>query len=459
MINSGKIPKRLIILFTLTIVAILTITTGFAISVLGEIKENKSSNDFAVMVKEDGLWAISLSTLGNEIIIDKDGLFKDPNISPKGHNVAYTKDQNLYLAEVDLIQGKKQVIKISEKVLSYTWANNNDLVYSTEKGGLNGFNLGAKKSSRYIESQDMYQGLVGDGKGTVYGDIYMHYTKNGKQFIKDKGVISYELELGKEKIIVPSRPSSEDINGIADMGLMPTVAGISKDGAYVYIWAKVHSASTNSDGVAFGVYDAKNNKFTTFNKEVIFALAYKDNLAINPLDGRLPVLNNGGARDMNINKTLGQVDVTSGSFTNILPESMIATSKEPYGLTAKGMVTMTPAFSPDGKKVIFAASKARENMQQWTNDPHNIYTVELGTKKVEKITKGNSFDFAPNYISKGRAIVFARRIGDDISLWRLQDNKEELIAKGMKYYDANYYIWYYGHYKLESILDIHISEE
>ena len=104
------------------------------------------------MVKEDGLWATNLSKSGNEIIIDKGGLFKNPSISPDGHNVAYTKDNELYLSQIDLTKGKKQVIKVSEKVLSYTWANNCDLVYSTEKGGLDGFNLKSKKSNIYIES-------------------------------------------------------------------------------------------------------------------------------------------------------------------------------------------------------------------------------------------------------------------------------------------------------------------
>lgn len=453
--KSGRKPKKLIALLALTIAAALTITAAFATNVLGAIMENKSSNDFAVMVKEDGLWAVNLSKPSKEIIIDKGGVFKNPSISPDGQNVAYTKDGDLYISSIDLVQGKKEAIKVSEKVVSYAWAQSSDLSYSTEKGGLNGFNLKSKKSSAYIKSEERYEGIVGDGKGTIYGEVYRYYTKDGYQYMEDKGLISYEVASGKNKVVVPSKPSSEDIKGIEDMGLMPAVAGISKDGAYVYIWCKVHSASTNSDGVPFGVYDVKNNKFTAFNKEKIFALAYKDNLAINPLDGRLPVLNNGGVRNMNINKTLGLLDVTSGTFTPILPQNMIATSDDPYGLTAKGMVTMTPSFSPDGKKVIFSAANANEDMQQWHKDPHNIYTVDLNTKKVEKITKDNTFDFAPTYILKGSGIVFARRTDEnDISLWRLQDNTEECISKGIKLDDQS---WFYGHYKLENSLDIHIS--
>lgn len=453
MIKNGKRPKKLTTLLSIAIAVALTITVGFSANALAETKENKNNNDFAVMIKEDGLWAVNLSKSSNEIIIDKGGAFKNPSISPDGQNVAYTKDEDLYISPIDLTQGKKEVTKVSEKVVSYSWSNSSDLAYSTEKGGLNGFNLKSKKSSNYIESEERYEGIVGDGKGTIYGEECRYYTKDDHQYVENKGLISYEIASGKSKVAVFSKPSSGDVQ---DMGLVPEVAGISKDGAYVYIWCKVHSGSTNSDGVQFGVYEVKYNKFTPFNKEQILALAYKDNLAISPVDGRLPILNNGGARDMNINKTLGQVDVLSGKSTPILPQSMIA-SDEPYGITAKGIVTMTPSFSPDGKKVIFSGSTANENIHQWEKGTHNIYTVDLGTKKVEKITKDNTFDFAPTYISKGSGIVFARKTDENnISLYKLQDNKEQCISKGIKLDKDN---WYYGHYKLENILDIYISEK
>lgn len=447
MIKSGKKPKELITLLVLTIV--LTITLGFEVNALEKIAENRNSNDFAIMVKENGLWTVDLLNPGGEVIIDKGGLFKNPRISPDGQYVAYTKDEELYISTIDLTGGQKEVIKISEKIVSYGWLNSSELAYSTEKGGLNGFNLKLKKSSIYVESSDHYEGIVGDGKETVYGEKYRYYTKDGEQYAEAKGVISYHLGQSEEKLIISSKPISEDGG---DLGFLPEVAGISKDGAYVYIWCKVNSASINADGVGLGVYDVKNNKFTPFNKEKIFALAYKDNLAMNPVDGRFPVLNNGGIRNMNVNKTLGLVDVISGTFTPILPENMIASDK-PYDIDAKGMVTMTPAFSPDGKKVIFAAANANEDMHQWAKEPHNIYAVDMVTKDIEKITKDNTFDFAPTYILNGEGIVFVRKDqGDYISLWKVQNGKEEVVAKDIK---LSEYSWYYGHYNLGDSLDIY----
>lgn len=300
--------------------------------------------------------------------MSKSGVFKNPSISPDGMYVAYTKNKDLFITPIDFTQAKKEVMKVSEKVVGYAWADNDFLSYSTEKSGLNGFNLKSKKHSILIQSEEYYDGIVGNGKGTIYAETYGHYIKNDRQYVEGRGLISDDVALGKVKVVVPSRPSSED------GGLIPSVARISKDGAYVYIWCRIHSGSTNSDGVPFGVYDVKNNKFTRFNKEKIFALNYKDNLTINPVYSRLSVLNTGGARYMNINKTLVELDVTSGNITYILPKNMISTSDNPYGITAKVMVTMTPEFSPDGKKIIFAASNANANMQQW--ESNNILSYE-----------------------------------------------------------------------------------
>ncbi len=452
MIKEAKNPKRLVNLIALMTAVVVIITGAFVSNVLGKAKDNKNPNDFAVMVKDKSLWSVNLSNSDEEVIVDKGGVFKNPSISPDGINVAYTKDGSLYMAEIDLIKGQKKAIKVADKVLSYAWGKNTDLAYSTEKGGLNGFNLKTKKSSIYIKSEERYEDIVSDKKGNIYGNIWRYYTKADGQYSEAKGLIRYDLALAKESLIIPARPWNEDKG---DAGLNPLVAGISKDGDYVYIWRKARAGSLNADGVPFGVYDVKNNKVTLCDDKQVFALAYKDNLAINPIDGKMPVLNNGGVRDMNINKTMGIVDVINGTFNTILPEDMISTTNDQYNTDAKGVVTMTPAFSPDGKKVIYSASNANNDAQQWLKEPHNIYTVDVKTKKMEKITKGNNFDFAPNYILKGQGIVFARKTDENvISLFRLKENKEECIAKDIK---LDEYSWYYGHCKLEQSLDIYID--
>ncbi|MGH4141156.1 TolB family protein [Clostridium sp.] len=439
-------------LLTLTTALVMTIAGTFIGSVLAKTKENKNLNDFAVMVKDNSLWAANLSKSDKEVVVDKGVAFENLSISPDGLNVAYIKDGSFFIAEIDLIAGQKKPIKVVDKVVSYTWGKNTDLAYAEEKGGLNGFNLTTKTSSIYIKSEDRYEEMESDGKGNIYASVYKYFTKAGYNYVNSKGLIKYDMSSGVESLIIKAKPWSDDIPGSS---LVPKVAGISKDGAYVYIWRKAQSGSMNADGVRFGVYEVKTNKFILCDDKQVFALAYSDNLAINPLDGKKPVLNNGGVRNMNVNKTIGTVDIIKGTFAPILPESMISTTKDPYNTSAKGMVTMTPAFSPDGKKVIYSASSANDDAAQWAKEPHNIYTVDLKTKKVEKITKGDNFGFAPNYILKGAGIIFARKTGDSIiSLFRLKGNKEECIAKDIKLQEDS---WYYGHYNLEDSLDIYTN--
>lgn len=450
MIKSSKSPKKIITFFSVNIAFILVIAGAFINSALVQTGENKKLNDFAVMVKENSLYAVDLSKLSKEVIIDKDGQFKNPRISPNGENVAYTKGQSLYVVPIDLKQGQKEAINVDDKIVSYAWGNNDELVYSTENGGLNSFSLKTKKSSLYVKNQYHYEDLASDKKGNIYGNIYLYYTKDDSQYIEAKGLIKYNLALAKESLIIPARPWNDE-NG--DTGLNPVVAGISKDGNFVYIWCKTRSGSLNSDGVPFGLYDVKNDKFIQSNSDQILALSYKDNLAINPQNGKIAVLNNGGARNMNINKTIVMANLVDKEFETMLPQDMISTTNDPYDTIAKGMVTMTPAFSPDGKEVIFSAANATNDTNKWLKDPHNIYTLDVNTKKLEKITTGNSFDFAPKYILKGKGIVFARKMDENnISLFRLKDNKEECISKDIKLNEDS---CYYGHCNLEQSLDIY----
>src|SRR5205085_2911216 len=52
-----------------------------------------------------------------------------------------------------------------------------------------------------------------------------------------------------------------------------------------------------------------------------------------------------------------------------------------------------PEFSPDGKKIVFAALK---------NGTSDIYTLNLEDRKVERITNDPDGDFAPTYAPDGR---------------------------------------------------------
>lgn len=444
MLNKRVKFKKVIISLGIDIIAALIIILTLKNNVLGAVKDVKGSYNIAVVVKEDGLWALNLANPQQQVRLAKSGIYNDIIISPEGKWVAYTKDSELYTALIDFNPAKGQIIKVSEKILSYAWVDNFNLVYSVEIGGLKGFSLKTLKWTDYVKSKDLYEGLISNKEGILYGQKFISIIKNGEKTIEDKGIISYDIINRKERLMLPSIPISTE-----DLGFMPEAAGLSKDGSYVYVWRKVHAASVNTDGVGFGVIEVKNNKFITYDK--VSLLTYKDNLAANPKKSNLLVLNSGIGREMNVNKALIILNIKSGASIPALPDNFTA-YVGPDGITVRGMVTMTPAYSKDGRKIIFSAAMANEDMQQWHKEPHNIYSVDTVNKKIEKLTKGNTFDFAPSYILNDNAIVFVRKTDENhVSLWKIQNNKEECLCQGIKLGENS---WFYGHYNLEDAIQL-----
>jgi hypothetical protein len=70
----------------------------------------------------------------------------------------------------------------------------------------------------------------------------------------------------------------------------------------------------------------------------------------------------------------------------------------------------SPDYSPDGKKVVFAA------LQDGTGD---IFVVDLATKAITNVTKDNFADSAPTWSPDGQSIVYLARISGNEKLFRL----------------------------------------
>lgn len=451
--NHRKLGKIAVLVLTGIMVVSGGVTKAFAGTnvALDNIKDSKhNTKNLAVLVKEKSLSVTDMIN-DQEKEVDKDGEFKNPKISQKGINIAYIKDKALYISE-NLLENKKAIVKVNDEPISYTWRDKDTLIYSLYKGGLYEFNLKDKATKVYIDSQERYKNMVLGKDGNIYSEKYYDYIKDGQQYSELKGVISYDPINRKEEVIVEPRSFNEEKN---DFGLVPVVSKISPDGRYIYIWMKSRSASMNADGVGIGVYDLEAKKLTTFDNKDALVLAYNDNIAINPIDNSTVILNNGGLRDMNRNKTLVMANSIKGTWEEILPKDMISTSGV-YGDVIKGIATMTPAFSPDGKKVIYSGAIAMESGSQWEKALHNIYSADLENKKVEQITVSNAFDFAPTYIDNGKSIAFLRKVSDkEFQLWKIDGVKESCLAKNIKVDENSFY---YGHYNLESIMDIYIGK-
>lgn len=83
----------------------------------------------------------------------------------------------------------------------------------------------------------------------------------------------------------------------------------------------------------------------------------------------------------------------------------------------------SPAWSPDGRWVVFASSRERGRIDEWS-----LWIAAVGDEPAEpqRLTTGAGIDLAASWSPDGAALVFASTAGGDgIDLWRLQ-----LVAQG-----------------------------
>jgi len=71
----------------------------------------------------------------------------------------------------------------------------------------------------------------------------------------------------------------------------------------------------------------------------------------------------------------------------------------------------SPAFSPDGRKVVFAALSGGLT---------DIYEVDLATEALTNLTKDAIADYSPAYSPDGKSIVYTARVGANDKLFRLE---------------------------------------
>lgn len=96
----------------------------------------------------------------------------------------------------------------------------------------------------------------------------------------------------------------------------------------------------------------------------------------------------------------------------------------------------SPAFSPDGKRIAFAA------LSQAVSD---IYVIDLATHALTNVTKDVFADYAPTFSPDGRSLVYTCRISGNDKLFRLDlatGTKKQLTFgthddTGAKFFDAN----------------------
>lgn len=416
-----------------------------------------STNTFAqvtestAFVQRDKIVWMDLEKQKEECLEDK-GNFFYPVIAPDGERVAYLKNRMLTVSKI--VDKKRKIVQIEKgDNLSYIWLDENRLLYSTKKGEVKQFDVEKEKMSTLIQSDAVYTNLTKGKDNKIYAQKYKEYQKDGDSFVENIGIIEYDLATKQERIIIVDEKADWDNQ---NPGMWPTIAGISPDNKYLYIWRKYHSGSYNTDGVPFGIYDIEKETFQKIDKDTIYAVASPYNIAISPKEDGKVIINNGGLREVNKNKVIGLLDSATGKYETLLPDT-IAKVALPYAYEAKGMVTMTPSFSQDGKKVYYSASRASEESElKWISKTHPIYSIELETRNIHAMTHPkNAFDLYPREMANGKDIIFVRRTEGqkhvNYALYRQKNGKEVLLSDKLAVLEDDFF-------NIRQIVDLHLTK-
>lgn len=424
----------------LAMIILSTSSLGVNIKAIGTAAAGSGSagtSTVAVVVKRNEL---NLVNLNNNSIskLDDGGVFSRPKISLNRTNIAYLKNNALYIVNTS---GKKLKVHDDICMECYAWLSDSSLIYSPNTGGMYVFSVEKNESKPYIQNEFNYQNITLGSNKKMYAEKYLNYTKEGIQYISDYGVVLINQDTKREELIIKSVPQNPvDM----DLGMYPIIAGISKDLRFLYIFEHPHSASMAADGVGFASYDTKLGKYISYKN--ITTLAYRDNISSSSVIENKIAIVSGGGREMKYNKTLGLLNLINEHFET---------------MSAKDQAAMTPCFSADGNTILYAASKqgtASEGTNEWMKKGnHNIYSVDIRTRKITQLTtSGKSFDFSPICINNNIFVFFRSNLKDNISMWKLEGGKEVPILDGLVLStDMQYPVLdYYGHFDTYNFVDV-----
>lgn len=445
------------ILFTSTSVFAANNITSNSANKLNESSVTAKANDFAVFVADDGLYMSELKE-NNPVKLDEGVQIKKPVISKDGSYVAYTKDDNLFVCNIST----KEKQEVAKAILGYNFDSKGELIFSTNNTGMSKYSVDTKKSTNLINSEYKYYNIYCDSKNIIYANKKLEYKDGKDSYSKSLGIVSFNLDNNSEKLLLESKEAANEEIGedntnaqmLVAIGSTPTIYGLSNDDKYIYIWNKPNSGSMSSDIDEFVVYDIENGKLIeggnndNAKDKNVYGLAYKNNISQNPLNSKLIAVNAGQYRDMFDNKALGVFNIDTNKFVNLMPENQ---------------VSMTPAYSKDGKSILYSSSNkleykndAENLLETWRNAPHNIYEINLENQKVTQLTNEKYFDFMPVDLDNNE-VLFVRADGDSFSLMKIKDGVETKLGDSLSFEKAYTNTSYYGHYNTEMVIDVFVK--
>ncbi len=402
---------------------------------------NKSAISY---LKDDGIYYMDLSS-SKETKIQEGKDFDYPLISDDGSYIAYTKGKNIYIYDIS----KKEYKKVSDDEIehyyrSYVWLENNFLVYGSNSiTGLNVLDLKSGKIKTYKDNS-YYTSMI------VAKDKSVYARRVDKEDSKKSGIVKITLDnfndglIDIQLMIASKVLDSKDIKS----NLVPWF--ISDNSKTLYVMNKPESGSLSSDYNSLVIYNLEDDELKEI--EELDFLAYKNQFSI---DGESNIIAGieGGGRELIDNKRLVLLKVNyDGSYDKIYPNNIES-------------LDMTPKFSVDGDKLYYASSNFKvenidlDNYSNWRKLGQEIYSYNIQTKEIDKITKDNKFNLLPTPIAE-EDLIYLRYDGKDkYSLFRIKDKKQTKLVKNLSFTGSfnKDTFEYYGHLDSERAFDIYID--
>ncbi len=416
--------------------------TAFAKERSYNLAHRKRDNkiEVAVVIKDNGIWAVNINEYSEKIMLNS-GDYREPIISEDGY-VAYRDiKNNLYITKIDFHEKVDNNNNVDDNISAYQWNKDGNLIYSKSTGGSYIFGVKDKTKDVLTGGKEFYTQILLGKDNSLFAVKNIMKKSDSENYPFPLGIVKLDLVSKKENVVVPYIPISSQNH---DLGLDPKMDTISINGVNLIVWCRPNSASMTADGVPIGVYNDESNKCRKVLNEEIIVLTYEDMMSVSPIDDNLVAIINGAYRFMNVDKTLGVLNLEDDSFKKI---------------TKDGEVAMTPNYSSDGSKIIYSASTYSENLQQWENSNNqHIYEVNLENNEIIKLTNSYvGWDFYPNYINDDSEFVFIRKDKENkFSLIKgNREGEEQVIIDNILHLEdsalINEYFWYYGHYDMKKV--------
>ncbi len=367
-----------------------------------------------------------------------DGRNRNPRWSPSGQWLAFRKgDYQVWVMRAD--ESAARPLNEGAVVMAFAWAPTADrLAYVTGTGALVALN--ADGSSQ--------QELVAQGSGGPYtGVVSMAWSPDGEWLAYEQVEVRQEGEpperyAGLWRIRADSSGATELLNVGTPAAYEPILAGWSPDGSRILFWPDPHfSRSILADGTSLMAIPANGGEPSEVVRSM---LAYSDCLAPSP-EGTLLAITEGGGRETWSHKRIAVVDLSSGKLTYLTDDKTAAFS---------------PAWSPDGQRIVYAAAPdigfvgGGEDAKAGATQ-RRIWLMKRDGSDRRQLTKDATYrDEQPLWSADGSYILFARLdTKGRASLWLISaegDNPHQVVDELTP---APSWFGYYGHIDWDVLFD------